>query len=77
MDPVGGGGGGLVTKSGLTLATSWTVTRQSPLTMGLYRQEYWNRLLQEEPLSMKIPMVFWNEEEMLKGGVCKGPENIP
>ena len=37
-----GGGGGLVTKSCLTLATSWNVVRQAPLSMGLSRQEYWS-----------------------------------
>ena len=26
-------------------ATPWTVARQAPLSMGLYRQEYWNGLL--------------------------------
>ena len=36
-----GGGGGLVTKLGPTLATPWTVARQAPLSTGFYRQEYW------------------------------------
>ena len=36
----GGGGGGLVTKSCLTLATPWTVACQAPLSMGFSRQEY-------------------------------------
>ena len=35
------GGGGVVTKSCLTLATSWTITHQAPLSMGYPRQEYW------------------------------------
>ena len=38
-------GGGLVAKSCLsnlmTLATSWTVACQVPLSMGFSRQEYW------------------------------------
>ena len=38
------GGGGLVTKSYLTLATPWTVACQAPLSMGLPRQEYWSML---------------------------------
>ena len=37
-------GGGLVTKSCLTLATPWTVDYQAPLSMGLLRQEYWSGL---------------------------------
>ena len=36
------GGGGLVTKSCLTLSTPWTVAFQSPLPMGFLRQEYWS-----------------------------------
>ena len=37
-------GGGLVTKSGLTLVTPWTVAYQTPLSMGFSRQEYWSGL---------------------------------
>ena len=36
----GDGGGGLVTKLCLTLATPWTVACQAPLSMGFSRQEY-------------------------------------
>ena len=38
------GGGGLVTKSCLTLVTPWTVACQDPLFMGFFRQEYWRGL---------------------------------
>ena len=38
------GGGGLVTKSCLTLVTPWTVACQDPLFMGFFRQEYWSGL---------------------------------
>ena len=38
------GGGCLVTKSCLTLATPWTAAHQAPLSMGLSRQEYWRGL---------------------------------
>ena len=38
------GGGGLVAKSCLTLATLWTVARQAPLSVGLSRQEHWSGL---------------------------------
>ena len=37
-------GGGLIPKSGLTLATSWTVARQDPMSIGFSRQEYWRGL---------------------------------
>ena len=40
----GGGGGGLVTRSCLTLVTPWTVACQAPLSMGFSRQEYWSGL---------------------------------
>ena len=35
---------GLVTKSCATLATSWTVAHEAPLSMGFPRQEYWSGL---------------------------------
>ena len=38
------GGGGLVTKLGLTLATSWTVACKFSLSMGFSRQEHWSGL---------------------------------
>ena len=38
------GGGGLVAKLCLTLATPWTVAHQAPLSMGFSRQEYWSGL---------------------------------
>ena len=37
-------GGGLVTKSCLTLATPWTIAHQAPLSMGFPRKEYCSRL---------------------------------
>ena len=35
---------GLVAKSCLTLATSWTIARQAPLSVKFSRQEYWSGL---------------------------------
>ena len=37
-------GGGLVAKSCPTLATLWTVSCQTPPSMGCSRQEYWSEL---------------------------------
>ena len=37
-------GGGLVTKSCLTLMTPWTLAHQSLLSMGFPRQNYWSGL---------------------------------
>ena len=37
-------GGGLVSKSCLTLATPWTIACQAPLSVGVSRQEYWSGL---------------------------------
>ena len=39
-----GGGGGLVSKSCLTLVIPWTIACQAPLSMGFSRQEYWSGL---------------------------------
>ena len=36
--------GGVVAKSCSTLTTPWTVACQAPLSMGFFRQEYWNGL---------------------------------
>ena len=38
------GGGGVVVKLCLTLATSWTVACQAPLSMGFSKQGYWSGL---------------------------------
>ena len=51
----GGGGDGLVTKSCLTLATSWTVACQAPLSMGFSRQEYWSGLPFPSPGDLPDP----------------------
>ena len=37
-------GGGLVARLCPTLKILWTVARQTPLSMGFSRQEYWSRL---------------------------------
>ena len=37
-------GGGLVAESCPTLAISWTIACQAPLSMGFSRQEYWSGL---------------------------------
>ena len=49
------GGGGLVTKSCLTLVTPWTVARQAPLSMGFPRQEYWSGLPLPSPGDLPGP----------------------
>ena len=38
-----------VSKSPLTLVTSWTVAPQAPLSMGFSRQEYWSGLPSPPP----------------------------
>ena len=40
----GGGGGGLIAKSCLTLVTPGTVACQGPLSMGFSRQKCWSGL---------------------------------
>ena len=49
------GGGGLVTKSCLTLATPWTVACQAPLCMGFFRQAYWSGLSFPSPGDLTDP----------------------
>ena len=51
------GGGGLVAKSCLTLATPWTVARQAPLSMGFSRWENWSGLLLPSPEDLPNPGV--------------------
>ena len=41
---IGGGGGGLVSKSCPTFATPWTVAHQAPPSMVFSRQESWSGL---------------------------------
>ena len=50
-----GGGGSLVTKTCLTLATPQTVACQAPLSMGFSRQEYWNGLPFPSPGDLPNP----------------------
>ena len=49
------GGGGLVTKSCLTLVTPWTLARQAPLSIGFSRQEYWSGLPLPSPGDLPDP----------------------
>ena len=46
------GGGGLVSKSRLTLAIPWTMAHQAPLSMGFSTQEYWSSLPFPFPIKM-------------------------
>ena len=49
------GGGGLVAKSCLTLATPWTVACQAPLSMGFFGREYWSGLPFPSPGDLPDP----------------------
>ncbi|CAM9750100.1 unnamed protein product [Rangifer tarandus platyrhynchus] len=49
------GGGGLVAKSCLTLATPWTVAHQAPLSRGFSRQEHWSGLPFPSPGDLPDP----------------------
>ena len=73
-------GGGLVTKSCLTLATPWTVARQTPLSMGFLRQEYWSGLSFPslgvipdpgiKPVSPALAGRFFTTEQPRKPKIC-------
>ena len=55
-----GGGGGLVTKSCLTLATACTLALQAPLPMGFPSQEYWSGLPFTPPRDFPNPWIRLN-----------------
>ena len=48
-------GAALVAQSCPTLATPWTVARQAPLSMGLFRQKYWSGLPFPTPGDLSDP----------------------
>ena len=52
-----GGGAGLVTKSGLTLVTTWTVAHHAPWFVGFPRQEYWSGLPFPSPGDLLDPRI--------------------
>ena len=49
------GGGGLVAKLCLTLATPWTVACQAPLSMEFSRQQHWSGLPLSSPGDLPDP----------------------
>ena len=49
------GSGGLVTKSHPILVSPWTVTFQTPLSMGFSRQEHWSGLPFPSPGDLPNP----------------------
>ena len=51
------GSGDFISESRLTLGTPWTVTHQSPLSLGLSRQEYWSGLLFPSPGDLHDPEI--------------------
>ena len=52
-----GRGGGVVTKSCLTLLTPWTVAHQASLSMEFSRQEYWSGLPCPPPGDLSDPEI--------------------
>ena len=55
---LGGGGGGLVAKSCLTLVTPWTIAHQAHLSMGFSKQEYWSGLPLPSPNKGKCVILY-------------------
>ena len=47
--------GGLVAQSCLTLVAPWTAACQAPLSMGFFRQKYWNGLPFPSPGDLPDP----------------------
>ena len=58
------GGGGLVTKSCLTLVTTWTVAHQAPLFVGFPGQEYWSGLPFPFPGDLLDPRIETGSPEL-------------
>ena len=54
---MGGGGGGVVAKSCLTLATPWSGAHQAPLSLGSFFQEYWSGLPFPSPGDLPDPRI--------------------
>ena len=63
--------GGLVAQSCPTLAASWTVPCQAPLSMGFSRQEYWSGLPFDSDLSLIV--VQTNIQTQGKIFLCTAP----
>ena len=71
--------GGLVAKSCPALATTWTVARQGPLSMGFSRQGYWSGLPVPSPGDLPDPGIkprspaLW--EDSLETGLWVKPQS--
>ena len=63
---------GLVAKSGLTLATPWTVACQALLSMGFLRQEYWSGLPFPSPGTLPNPGIKPGSDVFGKLNILKG-----
>ena len=57
------GGGSLITKSCVTLATPWTTAHQVPLFMEFSRQEYWRGLPFLVPKTLNSFMVLSTKKD--------------
>ena len=71
------GGGGLVAKSCLTLATPWTVACQAPLSMGFSRQEYWSGLPFPSPRDLPDPGIKPRSSALQAGSLPSEPSEKP
>ena len=63
----------LVAKSYLTLATSWTVACQAPLSMGFPRQEYWSGLPFPSPGDLPDPAIEPGSPALQAGSLQSEP----
>ena len=72
-----GGGGGLVTKSYLTLATPWTAACQVPLLMGFPKQEYWRGLPFPSPEDLSNPGIESVQPALADGFFTTEPPRKP
>ena len=68
---------GLVTKSCPTLAVSWTVACQAPLSIGFSRQEYWSGLPFPSPGDLPDPGIEPGSPALQADSLPVEPEGKP
>ena len=70
-------GAALVAQSCPTLATPWTVARQAPLSMGLFRQKYWSGLPFPTPGDLSDPGIKPRSPALQAGSLLSEPPGKP
>ena len=72
-----GGGGGLVARSCLTLATLKSIVRHDPLSMGFSRHQYWSELPFPSPGALPDPRIELGSPELQTASFPSEPQGKP